>query len=166
MSLRWDNSHTSQRTHGNTLVSCYAVSSLMWIHLFPSCFPAEVRGRPCLGRRSAASSQSTNADKLKVPFRCLPFCRKQLYNVPLNSDRPGDTAGNTLLDTVSKQQCFFSLILKVNQTLIFTGTSRAADENTGLIQGRAFHHLSRKEETCCNWIQLFIITRVAELHVI
>lgn len=82
VSLNWDNSQTRQRTHGNTLVSYYAVSALMWIHLPPppppSCFIAEVGGRPCLGRRSTASSQSTNADKLKVLFRSLPFWRKQL----------------------------------------------------------------------------------------
>lgn len=71
VSLNWDNSQTNQGTHGNTLVSYYAVSSLTRIHLFPSCFIAEVRGRPCLGRRSAASSQPTNADKLKVPFGFL-----------------------------------------------------------------------------------------------
>lgn len=127
VSLNWDNNQTSQRTHANTLVSYYAVSSLMWIHLFPSCFIAEVRRRPCLGRRSAASSQSTNADKLKVPFRCLPFWRNQLYNISLNSVRPGNTAGNTLLDTVSREHCFLFFISKVNQTsrchkqtLIFT----------------------------------------------
>lgn len=71
VSLNWDNSQTSQGTHGNTLASYYAVSSLTRIHLLPSCFIAEVRGRPCLGRRSAASSQPTNADKLKVPFGFL-----------------------------------------------------------------------------------------------
>lgn len=71
VSLNWDNSQTSQGTHGNTLVSYYAVSSLTRIHLFPSCFIAEVRARPCLGRRSAASPQPTNADKLKVPFGFL-----------------------------------------------------------------------------------------------
>lgn len=76
VSRKWDSSQTSQRTHGNTLVGYYAVSALMWIHLLPSCFKAELRGRPCLGRRSIAQSQPTNADILKVPFRCLPFLKE------------------------------------------------------------------------------------------